>query len=72
MNFPEMLLLIISFVLSIWVVKASAQLAYKQEVTWEQAFLQWLLLLILAFLASILLSLFKFGYLIEALTFKLF
>ncbi len=44
MNFPEMLLLIISFALSLWVVKASAQLAYKQEVTWEQAFLQWLLL----------------------------
>lgn len=72
MNFPEMFLLIISFALSLWVVKASAQLAYKQDVTWQQAFLQWLLLLILAFVASFVLSLLKLGYLIEVLGLKLF
>jgi hypothetical protein len=72
MNFPEMFALIIGFVLSLWVVKTSAQLAYKQEVTWEQAFLQWLLLLILAVIVSMILSMLKFGYLLERLTFGLF
>ena len=72
MNFAEMFALLIGFALSLWVVKTSAQLAYKKEVTWEQAFLQWLLLLILAVLISVILSMLKFGYLLKRLTFGLF
>jgi len=64
MDFPQLFALMISFVLSLWVVKVSAELAYKKEITWEQAFLQWLLLLVLAFFVSILLGFLKVGYLI--------
>ena len=71
MNFAEMFALLIGFALSLWVVKTSAQLAYKKEVTWEQAFLQWLFLLILAVIISIILSMLKFGYVLERLAFGL-
>jgi len=56
MNFQKFLALAISLALSIWVVKVSAELAYKKEVSWEQAFLQGLLLLVLFFALSLFLD----------------
>ncbi len=72
MEFAQLFLLIIGFALSLWVVKASAQLAYGQQVSWGQAFLQWLLLIILAFIASFIFSFLKLGYFASFLASKLF
>lgn len=56
MNFQTLVSFIITVGLCLWAVKVSAELAYKKDVPWDQAFLQGLLLLVLIFAITIFLN----------------
>ncbi|MCX6802219.1 MAG: hypothetical protein NT067_03830 [Candidatus Diapherotrites archaeon] len=61
MAFENLLVLGIGFLLTIGIVKASAQMAYKREVRWGEAFMQWLLLLVFAFVVGMVLGILNVG-----------
>lgn len=57
----KILVLIIGFLVSIGVVKFSAQLAYKKPVSWGDAFVQWILLIVLAIVAGFVMDFLQLG-----------
>jgi len=61
MGFEGLLLVAVGILISIGVVKFSAQLAYKRPVRWTSAFFQWILLIVLALAAGLLLDFLQFG-----------
>ncbi|MEM4662556.1 MAG: hypothetical protein QXM75_00870 [Candidatus Diapherotrites archaeon] len=56
MNFPEFFGTALSLGLMLWAVKASAKFAYKKDVSWEEAFMQAIVLIAIIFVISILLN----------------
>ena len=61
MGFERLLLIAVGILVSIGVVKFSAQLAYKRPVPWTEAFIQWILLIVLALIAGLVLDSLEFG-----------
>ena len=61
MSIERILVIIIGFLVTIGVVKFSAQLAYKRPVRWGEAFVQWIMLAVLGLLAGFLLEMLDLG-----------